>query len=215
VDYDFRHSGTDPYGTKSVFTADRYDTSQQYSFKKDVEESMIPQLPEAWQVADGLKKAYLDDLGRNVARKTLIDAINAGVALTSFVGHSDSWYWSFENLFNGSDPAALTNVGRPTVVTQWGCWNTYYVDPFSESLAHMLLNARGGAATVLGATTLTEARHERDLAKLVYQRLFQPGMTLGEAVLAAKQAYGAEYPERRDVILGWNILGDPAIVIQP
>lgn len=213
LDYEGRHSGGNPYGNKSVFAADRYDSWQAYSFTQDAE-GMIAKLPPAWQPQ--VTEAFIDTQGVAGARNSLIGAINGGVALTSFVGHSDSWYWSFDDLFNGWDAASLSNAGRPTVVTQWGCWNTYYVDPLNESLAGKLLgNPNGGAATVLGATTLTDATHERDLAKLVYEGLFNPGTTLGEAVLLAKQAYGAEYPERRDVILGWNILGDPAVVIQP
>lgn len=34
-------------------------------------------------------------------------------------------------------------------------------------------------------------------------------MTLGDAVTNAKRMYAATHPDALDVILGWNILGDP------
>jgi hypothetical protein len=136
------------------------------------------------------------------------------VALTSYVGHSGPTEWTFDGLFNSADAAGLTNMLEPTIVTQWGCWNTYYVEPLENTLAHeFLLNGEQGAAAVLGASTLTEAQHERELAKKLYEQLFQPGITLGEAVLQAKKNYVASAPADADVILGWTLLGDPALVL--
>ena len=40
----------------------------------------------------------------------------------------------------------------------------------------------------------------------LYERLKQ-GMTIAEAVLAAKQAIAAESPHQLDVLLGWAVLG--------
>jgi hypothetical protein len=53
------------------------------------------------------------------------------------------------------------------------------------------------------------------LALEVYRRLFQPGMSIGRAILEAKRAYAKRYPGQLDVLLGWTQLGDPALVIQP
>jgi hypothetical protein len=118
-------------------------------------------------------------------------------------------------LFSGADAAGLTNPSRPTVVTQWGCWNTYYVSPSEDALGHQLmLNGDRGAVAVLGASTLTKAAAERELAFAVYRRRFQPGMTIGRAIFAAKRAYATRHPQHLDVILGWTQLGDPALVIE-
>ena len=130
--------------------------------------------------------------------------------------HSAPIDWTFWGLFNSGDAAALTNAAHPTVVTQWGCWNTYFVSPFANTLGHtFMLNPNGGAAAVLGASTLTGAESERALGVELYSRLFTPGMTLGEAIIDAKQAYAQGKPNQLDVLLGWNLLGDPALVIQP
>ena len=40
-----------------------------------------------------------------------------------------------------------------------------------------------------------------------------PGATLGQAVLEAKRELAAVHPEMVDVIIGWSLLGDPALVL--
>jgi uncharacterized repeat protein (TIGR01451 family) len=215
-DYDAR-TGDDE---TAVFAADDYDQGQSYSFKAD-SEAMIARLPAGWQAK--VARVYQDDLGVGGARSALLAALNQGVALTSFVGHSSATMWTFDNLFTNADPKTLTNAGKPTVVIQWGCWNTWFVSVTEDSMAHQfLLNGDRGAVAVLGAATLTEASHERELAFRLYDRLLVKGPTMGEAVLEAKQAYAEDLRrlsknprDYLDVLLGWNLLGDPATIIQP
>ena len=115
-------------------------------------------------------------------------------------------------MFRSNDASLLSNVDSPTLVTQWGCWNTYFVSPLEDTMAHaFMLNQNGGAASVLGASTLTKAEHEKGLAELVLTYLTHDQMTLGDAVTQAKRVYAQTNPDALDVILGWNILGDPAL----
>jgi hypothetical protein len=118
-------------------------------------------------------------------------------------------------LFKAGDASKLSNAGAPTVITQWGCWNTYYVAASEDTLAHeFMLNDLNGAAAVLGASTLTEAAHEREMAKRVYPRMFEAGKPIGLAILEAKLEHARESADQLDVILGWNLLGDPALVVE-
>ncbi len=83
---------------------------------------------------------------------------------------------------------------------------------------NFLLKGDRGAAAVLGATTLTEAENEAELARLLFNevgRVLEPGVTLGEAVLRAKRELAKTRPEALDVLLGWTILGDALISIEP
>lgn len=200
------------YANTVVFAADKFDVSNGYSFKNDAE-LLISQLPETWQQNISLNsKAYVDDDGIAVAKAKITNNINEGVALTSFIGHSGPRDWSFSRMFSFSDANLLVNASSPTLVTQWGCWNTYFVSPTEDTMAHaFMLNQNGGAASVLGASTLTKAEHEKDLAQLVLNKLTQQNMTLGNAVTQAKREYALTNPEALDVILGWNILGDPSL----
>lgn len=200
------------YPNTAIFAADKYDVSNGYSFKSDAE-TLIKHLPQNWQANIDLDaKAYVDDDGIDIAKAKITNQVNQGVALTSFVGHSGPKDWSFSRMFSIGDANALFNADSPTIVTQWGCWNTYFVLPTEDTMAHaFMLNQNGGAASVLGASTLTKAEHEKGLAQLLLYNLTHEEMTLGEATTQAKRAYAQTHPEALDVILGWNLLGDPSL----
>lgn len=191
-----------------LLAADDYDAPSRFDFTQ-ASEQLALLVPSGWSV----HRTYLDRLPVPAARADLVARLNEGVAVTSFMGHSGPTSWSFDGLFRARDAAKLENAGRPTVVAQWGCWTTYYVSPRNETLAHkLLLSGDRGAVAVLGATTLTEARSERALSLQVFRRLFAPGTTLGDVVLEAKRALAAaESPAVLDVLVGWNLLGDPTL----
>jgi hypothetical protein len=58
------------------------------------------------------------------------------MALTSFFGHSGPTEWTFDGPLASAEIGALSNADRPKVVTQRGCWNTYYVAPTANTMAH-------------------------------------------------------------------------------
>jgi len=98
---------------------------------------------------------------------------------------------------------------------QWGCWNTYFVEPSNPVLGmDMLLKRRGGAAAVVGAGSLIRAVSERELSRELYRHIGQGELTLGEAIFRAKQTLGERYPGRMiDAQTSFSLLGDPAIRI--
>ncbi len=201
------------YTDSALFAADSLDPAAGSPFSQDAED-MIHDLPAGWS----LHRAYIDTLGPTGARERLLDVLGSGVGLTAFVGHSGLTTWTFSGLFRASDVATLGNVGKPTVVLQWGCWNTYYVDPVRNTLGHeLILTPDRGAAAVLGATTLLETSSARALDKYLIPMVARPGVTLGEAVTQAKQELAHDlngaHPDLSDVILGWTILGDPAMAV--
>jgi uncharacterized repeat protein (TIGR01451 family) len=200
--------GRKSYGASAVFAADDFDGRESYAAQSD---SFITQLAPEWSIS----RAYVDQ-GVQSARQTLIGAMNRGVALTSFVGHSSLTRWTFDGLLYAGDAARLVNQGQPTVVTQWGCWNTYYVSPKSDTMAHQfLLSGDRGAAAVLGAATLTQSDSEEALGSRIVPLVTQPGMTLGQAIQQAKHEVARTLPDARDVLLGWTLLGDPTMVVEP
>jgi hypothetical protein len=197
---------------RALFAADAQDPNASLSFMASSEQ-LVSLLPPAWDV----ERVYLDHLPTSEARAQLLSAFDLGPNLVSYMGHSGPQEWSFQGLFTASDAAGLQNAGNPSIVTQWGCWTTYYVVPSYSTLGHqLLLSGEQGAAAVLGAATLTEASSEEALAGELFHRLFSPGWTLGEALRASKQALVEQAsPAVRDVVLGWTLLGDPTLVMVP
>lgn len=173
--------------------------------------SLISHLDGDWRVG----RVYLGELGVEEARQRIVDTVEGGVGLTSFFGHSGPGVWTFDGLFATADAIDLGNED-PTVVVQWGCWNTYFVEPAFDTLAHgFLVSGPYGAAAVLGAGTLTTSSSEQLLGSQVLLAATRPGATLGQAVQGAKAQLIETSPDLLDVILGWNLLGDPALVLRP
>jgi len=197
------------YGRTAVFASDVNDGIVNY---KNMSNGMAASLPDSWTV----QNIHLDDIDMATARTQLLAAMNTGTALVTFTGHSGPISWTFNNLFNTTDAAALTNAGKPFVAVQWGCWNTYYVHPTYNYLVQSLLfSGDRGAAAVLGASTLTESTSEEMLGQLLTPRLVAAHMTIGQALQDAKNELAGTHPGLLDVLLGWSLMGDPALVIQP
>lgn len=212
--------GQRTYVGAGLFAADYADAGANESFAAATDR-LVGNLPPDWTV----NRVYLDQTPLATARAELFAGIDAGATLTHYTGHSGLTSWgssmrpASQHLFTIWDVASLTNAGRPTVVSQLGCWNTYYASPRTESVGSRLLLAENrGAAAVLGSTTLTDDANSNRFGALLATLLATPGRTLGEAVVEAKRAFVAgSLPDRdvRDVLLAWTILGDPALVVTP
>ena len=209
------------YAGRIVIAADKEDVGNQVNFTDDAND-LLQVIPQAeWRnaalgpVREGWR-AYPDVDGDQTAHDQLITAINAGVSVAAYIGHSSQTLWASTTpiLLTSSDVRNLTNIDKPALVTQWGCWNTYFVDPAGNSMGDQFLVAgETGAVAVLGASTLTTSNGERQLGLELNRRMYQPGMTIGEAVIQAKQAMAVTNPGATDIFLGWQILGDPALVV--
>ena len=67
----------------------------------------------------------------------------------------------------------------------------------------------------MGATTLLHTNSIARLSVLLTPRLATPGMTVGQAVQDAKAELALSHPELLEVLLGWTLMGDPALVVVP
>ncbi len=203
--------GTKDYPRTAVFAADKFDNTVSF---KAISIGLAAGMPADWD----MESIYLDDFATvDAARDQLLAAMNRGTALVTYTGHSSASAWTLSNSFFTTKHApTLTNTGRPFVVLQWGCWNNYYVDPSGDYLVQsFLFSGEQGAAATLGASTLTDSDSERLLGELLGPRLVTPGTTIGSALQDAKRELAKTDPDLLDVLLGWTLMGDPAMVIEP
>ena len=211
------YEARDGYAGRVLVAADKEDSGNGISFTQDAE-ALIAAMPQTWR--DSIRsdfRAYPDVDGGQLAHEKTLAAINAGVSVVNFIGHSSHRRWSFSTppMLRSNQISLLTNIGKPALVTQWGCWNSYFVDPAGNTMAdEFLLAGENGAATVLGASTLTTSAEERALGVELNRRMYDQGVTIGEAVIQAKQALSKieDFPA---VQLGWQIIGDPALMVNP
>ncbi|TVQ28776.1 MAG: hypothetical protein EA370_16090 [Wenzhouxiangella sp.] len=197
-----------PSGLSVTFAADRQEPG--LSFAHSADQFMAP-LPSSWAVT----RAYVDELGVAGARNVLLDSFDSGAALTAFYGHSAFSVWTFDGLFSASDVANLSPTSLPTAVVQWGCWNSYHVAPNHNTMGHRLLLTEGrGAAVSVGSSTFSQVRSGRLMGEILMPILAdQRGLSIGQAITQAKQELALQGGDLRDVLLGWTILGDPALTL--
>lgn len=62
---------------------------------------------------------------------------------------------------------------------------------------------------------MSSSTNENLLRKHLLPGLLRPGTTLGAAVRDAKAELAAYRPSAKDVLIGWTLLGDPALVVEP
>jgi hypothetical protein len=79
----------------------------------------------------------------------------------------------------------------------------------------LLFSGDKGAAAVFGAVTLTDSEAEQLLGQALMPRLTTPGTPMGKALQDAKSELAKTNPKLLDVLLGWTLMGDPALIVEP
>ena len=201
---------TKTYAHTATFVADNNDGTTDF---KAISAGMSAEMPSGWSS----QNINLDDTALATAKTQLITAMTGGTSLITFTGHSGPTSWASASLFTIYDAVALAKTQKPFVVVQWGCWNTYSIDPNNTFLVQtfLLWGPDRGAAAAMGASTLVDSGSEQLLGDIIAPLLVQPGETLGAAVRDSKLQLAQSHPELADVLLGWSLMGDPALVVQP
>lgn len=162
--------------------------------------------------ADSLSLQNYPSGAAATARADLVNAVNNGRALVTYLGHSAPGIWTYEGLLTASQvyAGAFSNAGLPTMVWSVGCYGSYFVDPNYNTIAHgLLLQNNGGAAAMLGASGLTEVASDVAWINTLGPRL--ANLPIGEAQRQAQRILHAAGPEFRDISVGGILLGDPAL----
>jgi hypothetical protein len=184
------------WASKALFVAD---SSPEFDFAA-VGASLSRQLPSS------ITSQTIDFAHTFNAHSDIIDAMNGGSLLATYIGHASVEIWA-NNVFSSSDAMALTNGNRLPVVVALNCLNGYFHDVYTLSLAEALMKApNGGAVAVWASSTLTEPDQQALMGHELFSNLFNGNPTLGQAVARAKLA--ATDP---DVRKSWILFGDPTM----
>lgn len=180
----------------------------------------VTALGPAWQA--GMSRLSLDDYpanaaGTTAARNQFISQINQGRNWVAYYGHASPATWSREALLDADFlPGLLSNAGKSPVVTEFGCWGGYFVEPTYTTLNHAwLLNQGRGARAMIASSSLTEALSDQAIAAALVPQFSIPGIRLGDALLNAQGALHSTRSEMKDVIYGMSLFGDPTARLTP
>ncbi len=153
----------------------------------------------------------------SAARTALLQAFAEGRGLIGYFGHGSVTLWAKEKIFGVEDAERLNNKDRLPVVFTVTCLSGLFEHPNTPSLGEALLRARnGGAVAALvpsSAAVLPDQRLlARELAVALAGSEGSPAPeTLGEAVRQAQSGLPPSMGGIRDILLTFNLLGDPAL----
>jgi len=141
------------------------------------------------------------------ARNDLLNLLNQGQLLVNYVGHGSSQIWN-GNLLTYLDARSLTNSPYLPFLVSMTCLNGFFQDPYSESLAEAFLKAEQGGAVAVWTSSGLTLPGEQSVMNLELIRLLLngQGLTIGEAVMGAKQA-----TTNVDIRRTWILFGDPTL----
>ncbi len=152
-----------------------------------------------------------DSLDTATAHSQILTALNNGELLVDYSGHGAQQQWSFSDLFDINDAAALSNGGRLPVYLLMDCLNGFFQDPSASSLADSLLLApNGGAVAVWASSGFTEEAPQSSMNQaFLHAFASNPSLPIGRIILQAKAG-----TTDSDVRRTWILFGDPAMKFQ-
>ena len=150
-------------------------------------------------------------------RQELAQAFAQGTGLLGYFGHGSVELWAQEKILAVEDVAKLTNREKLPIVFTITCLSGLFQHPIKPSLGETLVRAKnGGAVAALvpsSAAVLTDQQVlAQGLAVALGASVGTDGpKTLGDAVLAAQQSITNAAGGVREVLLTFNLLGDPTL----
>jgi hypothetical protein len=150
-------------------------------------------------------------------RLELGQAFAQGTGLLGYFGHGSVELWAQEKILAVDDVARLTNRERLPIVFTLTCLSGLFQHPVKPSLGEALVRAKnGGAVAALVPSSAAILTDQRVLAQGLAAALgasagTDGSQTLGDAVLAAQQSLTHAAGGVREVLLTFNLLGDPTL----
>jgi hypothetical protein len=153
----------------------------------------------------------------SAARQALIEAFGEGTGLLGYFGHGSVELWAQEEILSVDDVAKLDNRAKLPIVFTVTCLSGLFQHPVKPSLGETLVRAgNGGAVAALVPSSAAVLTDQNVLAQLMAAALGASSAsdgpkTLGDAVLTAQQDITSSSDGVREVLLTFNLLGDPTL----
>jgi hypothetical protein len=153
----------------------------------------------------------------SAARQELAQAFAQGTGLLGYFGHGSVELWAQEKIFAVDDVAKLTNREKLPIVFTVTCLSGLFQHPVKPSLGETLVRAKnGGAVAALVPSSAAILMDQRVLAQGLAAELStvtgsEGTKTLGDVVLAAQKRVPPTSDGVREVLLTFNLLGDPTL----
>ncbi|MFQ5814250.1 MAG: C25 family cysteine peptidase, partial [Anaerolineae bacterium] len=205
IDYE-RNPTPGEWRGRVLFVAD----DDQPAFEATSDALIESYLPPDYQATRVYLSAFADP-EESTAR--IVEEINQGAAVVSYVGHAALNVWAKEGMFSSADITALRNESNLPFFVTMTCLDGYFHHPQADCLAEELLLAEGKGAVACLAPTSESLPSDQDvLAKALFEALFAgDAPTLGEAVMRAKRSLPDGGRGYEDLIKTYTLLGDPAL----
>ncbi|MCG6923142.1 MAG: DUF2341 domain-containing protein [Acidobacteria bacterium] len=160
------------------------------------------------------KTLLVSELGRGT-RGPILDSLNAGASLLSYVGHGGPAVWASENVLNSWDTASLVAQSRQPLMLTFNCLNGYFVAPNYDSLAEAFVKAEGrGTIGAFSPSGLSLDGPAHQFHRALMEEITRGGHErLGDAVLAAEADY-AETGLMPELLAIYHLLADPGMKIR-
>ncbi len=166
-------------------------------------------------------KSYglVDEIGFEDSQQATRAALAGGADWINYVGHSSPNRWALQNLLDTQQLNGIVRSGPPAIISQWGCWNNYFVLPNQDTMSYALMfRSNQLASAVIGSTSLAEDASHMVLANRFFD-LVEDGQfderggnvnTIGEALMYAKRDLAETAPDHIESNYSIVLFGDPA-----
>jgi hypothetical protein len=161
------------------------------------------------------QKIYLAQLGPDGTRATIVEALDNGVGLMSYIGHGAVTFWAHENVFDTDTVSTLAPQTEQPLMLTMNCLNGFFHFPYLDALAETLVNAEGkGAAAMVAPSGFSLNHHTHRFHRALLEEIVSGDhATLGDALLAAQTRY-AEDGAFLELLAIFHLFGDPAMRLQ-
>lgn len=149
-------------------------------------------------------------------QRAIHDSLDEGRLLVHFIGHGGRYIWRTgppdlkknNDLFTLDDVGKLNNGERLPMVLSMTCYSAPFDNPTEDSIGERFLRERDKGAVAVFAASWRNSPSPA-FSKSLISELLEPGATIGEAIVRAKQG-----SKNRTLVEMYNLLGDPAVVLE-